>query len=68
MSGDKSVQTLFDEIKVEHDRVLKKENEVTEERKESKQSASTKEKLLSRVIIPDDEPVIEEVKSESQKK
>lgn len=68
MQGDKSVQTLFDEIKVEHDRVLKKENEVTEERKESKQSASTKEKLLSRVIIPDDEPVIEEVKSESQKK
>ncbi len=68
MSGDKSVQTLFDEIKLEHDRVLKKENEVTEERKESKQSASTKEKLLSRVIIPDDEPVIEEVKSESQKK
>lgn len=68
MSSDKSVQTLFDEIKVEHDRVLKKENEVTEERKESKQSASTKEKLLSRVIIPDDEPVIEEVKSESQKK
>ena len=68
MSGDKSVQALFDEIKLEHDRVLKKENEVTEERKESKQSATTKEKLLSRVIIPDDEPVIEEVKSESQKK
>jgi hypothetical protein len=43
--------------------IVKRENKTLEETKEEKIGTSKKEKLLSRVKISEDEPVIEEIKT-----
>ena len=55
LPNDKAIKTLYDEIKPKHD-------QVQDQQEESKETKTTKDKVLSRVKI-DDEPVIEEIKT-----